>query len=392
MEYKMRKACNQNKAISHQMISATIIDIFDEELHAKRVLSLANAVQGVIQSTSLAIHAIGHGLSVAQGTTSKHAIKQVDRLLSNASIDVWSFQANWIPYLIGARKEIMLAMDWTDFALDDQTTLSIQMLTSHGRSTPLLWKTYRKSTLRDHQRQYENELLEHLKNHVPPDVKVTIVADRGFASELVYESIISRGFDYIIRFKGSTHVESDNGITKKAKEWLTENGKARTLRNAKLTEKKILVNTIICYREKEMKGDWCIASSKEKLYASDIICYYAKRWSIECSFRDLKDDRFGFGLENVRTRACDRRDRLLLLGAIAVVLLTLLGATGEAIGFDRQLFASSVKKRQLSLIRQGLLWYCKIPYMKEETLTPLITSFAKIVQEQGIFNEIFFVV
>jgi hypothetical protein len=122
----------QNPVITHNMISNTITNIFDEELHAKRVLSLANAVQGVLQSASLAIHAIGHGLSVAQGTTSKHAIKQVDRLLSNEKIDVWNFQAKWIPYSIGARKEIILVMDWTDFALDDQITLSIQMLTTHA--------------------------------------------------------------------------------------------------------------------------------------------------------------------------------------------------------------------------------------------------------------------
>jgi transposase len=382
---------SQNPVITHDMISNTITNIFNEELHAKRVLSLSNAVQGVVQSASLAIHAIGHGLSVAQGTTSKHAIKQVDRLLSNAKIDVWEFQANWIVYSIGERKEIILAMDWTDFALDDQTTLSIQMLTTHGRSTPLLWKTYRKSTLRDHQRQYENELLDHLKKHVPCDVKVTIVADRGFASEMVYESIISRGFDYIIRFKGWTYVESNSGTNKKAKEWLKANGRARMLRDAKLTEKKIPVNTIVCYREEGMKNDWCIASSRKEISAGEIILYYSKRWSIECSFRDLKDDRFGFGLENVRTRACDRRDRLLLLGAIAVALLTLLGAAGEAIGFDRQLYASTAKKRQLSLIRQGLLWYSKISNMKEERLLPLMNSFAKIIKEQGIFNEIFFV-
>lgn len=381
----------QNPVITHSMISNTITNIFDEELHAKRVLSLANAVQGVLQSASLAIHAIGHGLSVAQGTTSKHAIKQVDRLLSNDKIDVWNFQANWIPYSIGARKEIMLAMDWTDFALDDQITLSIQMLTTHGRSTPLLWKTYRKSTLRDHQRQYENELLDHLKVHIPNDVKVTIIADRGFASEIVYDSIISRGFDYIIRFKGWTHVESNSGINKKAKEWLKANGKARTLRNAKLTEKKIPVNSIICYREKGMKNDWCIASSRKEISSSEIIKYYSKRWSIECSFRDLKDDRFGFGLENVRTRACDRRDRLLLLGAMAVALLTLLGAAGEAIGYDRYLYSSTAKKRQLSLIRQGLHWYSAIPNMKEERLIPLINSFVKIIQEQVIFNALFFV-
>lgn len=86
----------KNPVITHNMISNTIINIFNERLHVRRVLSLSNAVQGVLKSASLAIHAIGHGLSVAQGATSKHTIKQVDRLLSNTKIDVWDFQACWI--------------------------------------------------------------------------------------------------------------------------------------------------------------------------------------------------------------------------------------------------------------------------------------------------------
>lgn len=166
---------------------------------------------------------------------------------------------------------------------------------------------------------------------LPNDVRVTVIADRGFASEAVYEAILSYGFDYVIRFKGITYVEDCNGVTKKAKEWLSASGQARTLRDAKLTDKKIPVNTITCYREKGMKSDWCLASSLKQAAGNTLIKFYAKRWSIECSFRDLKNDRYGFGLENVRTRACDLRDKLLMLGAIAVFLLTPLGAAGESI-------------------------------------------------------------
>jgi hypothetical protein len=48
-----------------------------------RVLSLANGVVGVMRAASLGIHAIGPGLADAQDLDPKHAIKQVDRLLSN---------------------------------------------------------------------------------------------------------------------------------------------------------------------------------------------------------------------------------------------------------------------------------------------------------------------
>jgi len=37
---------------------------------------------------------------------------------------------------------------------------------------------------------------------------------------------------------------------------------------------------------------------------------YGKRWSIECTFRDTKDLRFGMGMGSVRVSTPDRRDRL----------------------------------------------------------------------------------
>ena len=72
-------------------IADFIDNLYDGDLHAKRVLSLANATLGVLVSASLAVHAIGQGLAQALGKLSKHGVKQVDRLLSNQGIDVWEF-------------------------------------------------------------------------------------------------------------------------------------------------------------------------------------------------------------------------------------------------------------------------------------------------------------
>ena len=54
------------------------------------------------------------------------------------------------------------------------------MLTGHGRATPLMWRTVRSSTLKGQMKRYEKELLERLREVVPSQVKVTVVADRGF--------------------------------------------------------------------------------------------------------------------------------------------------------------------------------------------------------------------
>ena len=155
--------------------------LYDGDRHAKRVLSLANATLGVLTSASLAIHAVGRGFAQAMGTLTKHGVKQVDRLLSNQGVNVWTFFAYWTPYIVGTRTEVVVALDWTSFAADEQETILLSMLTGHGRATPLLWKTVASSTLKGNQRRYEYEVLCRLREVLPDGVKVTVVADRGFA-------------------------------------------------------------------------------------------------------------------------------------------------------------------------------------------------------------------
>ena len=46
-----------------------------EDLHAKRVLSLGNAVVGTLTGAALAIHAIGLGLAKVGKHKPKHAVK-----------------------------------------------------------------------------------------------------------------------------------------------------------------------------------------------------------------------------------------------------------------------------------------------------------------------------
>lgn len=145
--------------LNHNIILNHIDDIFGQDMHAKRVLSLANPTHGVIESGSLAIHAIGNGLSVASGIERKHAVKQVDRLLTNTKLNVWNLFDDWVPYVVAERTEIVVSMDWTEFDTDDHSTLVISLQTSHGRNTPLLWKTHQKSLLKVQRNAHEKELL-----------------------------------------------------------------------------------------------------------------------------------------------------------------------------------------------------------------------------------------
>lgn len=58
--------------------------IYGPDLHAKRVDASASATLGVMTGASLAV--IGQALAQARGLVTMHAVKQVDRLMSNGGI------------------------------------------------------------------------------------------------------------------------------------------------------------------------------------------------------------------------------------------------------------------------------------------------------------------
>ena len=116
---------------------------------------------------------------------------------------------------------------------------------------------------------------------------------------------------------------------------------------------------------------------------------YAKRWGVECQFRDSKDLRYGMGMGEVRVSTPARRDRLWLINAFAVALLTLLGAAGEALGFDRLLKSNTTQRRTHSLLRQGIMLYQLIPTMPEHRLVPLVEKFADMLTAHPVFVEMF---
>jgi hypothetical protein len=357
-----------------------------EDVHAKRVESLANATLGVMTGASLAVAAIGHGLALARGGLTKHAIKQVDRMLSNPGIDVDAVLARWVSYVVGPRPEIAVAMDWTDFDADGHSTIMLSLLTRHGRATPLLWLTVNKSELKTRRNTYEYQALVRLAEALPANVKVTIVADRGFGDQKLYRVLTEElHFDYVIRFRGNIQVTAADGETRSAADWVGPHGRARILRGARVTAEGCPVGAVVCVQAKDMKQPWCLAASAADATAKSLIGLYGKRWGIESAFRDTKDLRYGLGMSTVHVSTPERRDRLWLLNAFAIALLTLLGAAGEALGYDRHLKSNTAKHRTHSLFRQGCMLYDLIVNMPETRLRPLIEHYAKLLREQTVF-------
>lgn len=364
-------------------------EIIGEQMHAKRVDSVADGVTGALEASSMSIAAIGTGLAVNAGLNPKHSIKQYDRLLSNDRFDLGTTFPAWVRYVVAERSSIVVAMDWTEFDRDDQSTLSISLLTKHGRATPLVWRTVLKSELKDQRNALEDALVHQLLGCLPVGVKVTLVADRGFGDQAFYEFLAANRVDFVIRFRADILVTSAKGETKAASGWLTPSGRAKMLRQAAVTGDKTSVGAVVVVHDKSMKEPWCLATSLADAKSRELINLYARRFKIEETFRDQKDPRFGFGLSQVRIGRPLRRDRALFVCALAHALLTLLGAAGERVGLDRTLKANTVKRRVHSLFKQGLFWYAALPQMPAGRRKKLMRAFDQIVKEHKVFRDAF---
>lgn len=351
-----------------------------EDVHAARIDSMARYSTAIMRCVRASVSAIGAAYAEMEELKPKHGVKQVDRFLSNKGFDVAAMTPDWVRFVLGGRPEVNVALDWTEFDDDDHATLCAYVVTTHGRATPLIWQTVKKSELKDHRTGHEHALIERLHAAVPPDVRITVLADRGFGDQALYLLLSTLGWDYVIRFRGIILVEHD-GEQRPAADWLLPTGRARKLAGVRVTADRTEIGAVVVVHDKRMKEPWILATSLSTQTAAAIVKLYGRRFTIEETFRDQKDLRFGLGLRATHIRSAARRDRFLFLLAIAQALLTLLGAASERSGLDAYLRVNTVKRRTHSLFRQGTYWYRCIPTMRDEWFDRLMTAYVDVLQE-----------
>lgn len=324
-------------------------------LHGKQALSLGNAVCGALHSVRLSISDIGRAYAIAANIYPRHGIKQVDRIVGNCKIDMMEAAGEFVRMLVGARKAINVSLDWTEYDGTDQSRIAVNLITRHGRATPLLWITVTKSKLANRRSAYERRVLKKLKACLAEDVHVEVIADRGFCSTELFRFIHEQlRWDYTIRIRSGLIVyEQKYPYGRKIQHMrLVRGARPRKLAGARLTESKYEPASLVLVWDKGMKEPWYLVSSRNWA-PEQIVKTYARRFTCEEQFRDEKDVRYGAGSKQIRVSTNKRRDMLTLIHAIATVILTVIGEAGERLGYDRRLRANTVKRRTHSLYAQG---------------------------------------
>ena len=130
-------------------------------------------------------------------------------------------------------------MDWTVFAKDLHMTLTLRLVTKHGRATPLLWQSVNSIGLKGHKNDYVFALFKRLRQIVPADTKVIVLGDREFGVLNNMKRLKEEhGFDYILRIKRNfTVFDAAKTKGKHACKWL-RNGEVTTIENGYITFQK----------------------------------------------------------------------------------------------------------------------------------------------------------
>lgn len=322
------------------------------EIHICRLNAVNNAVDSLLHGGKLTVTSIGRN---KQGSAKvKHKIKSIDRLLSNGKLhsENLRIQNAAAQLIIGARNKLRILIDWSVTTSDDFHVLRAS-LDCKGRSLTLYEEVYAKKYQGSHVAHIE--FLKHLKEIIRPEKDVIIITDAGFRADF-FGLVKSHGWNFLGRVRTDMYCSFNGG---KNWQWIEDLYKQATyapkyLGKALLTKAHNLECHLFIYKEKKKirkqlrktnqgkmeqvykkshTDPWLLATSLpniNKRTPKEVVNDYRKRMKIEHDFRDMKDQKWGLGLNLSRTTGRDRLQNLLLLAMLALYVLYLIGLAAEA--------------------------------------------------------------
>jgi len=320
--------------------------------NSKQVTNWIWIVVGILQSESCHLSQIANNLPMKSKATSR--VTLLRRWLMNSHVKVWSFYKRVLEHVFAHWTSVsaIIILDGVMLFGDRWQVFRVSLL--HGnRAVPLAWTvvegkglvkvTKLKSMLEKVQR--------FLKKHVK---EVLFLADAGFRDWDWAELCTKLGWDYGIRVACNTHLTLPNGTMNRL-DRLVPAYQNRYFQNALLTkEAKWQANVSVTWTTDKDGKPEMVAVMTNQIACRARLREYAKRMSIEQSFRDDKSG--GFDLEHTRLQHAERVNRLLLATAIATLWCHELGEFVLKHGEEFRRLVDPSFQRTLSLFQLGLRW------------------------------------
>lgn len=338
-------------------------------IHKKRLASLFDIVETAMQTQYVTLTGLGRRLSST--IKIKHKIKKVDRLLGNKHLQQERIEIykQLSRRLIGKRKNPHIIVDWSPLAEGSYYYLLRASLASKGRAITIYEECYPDS--KNANAKVHEAFLETLKTILPIHCQPILITDAGFRNSW-FNMVEKHHWHWIGRVRHNTFYQVVNtpnwqritSLHVKATGKAKELGRVRLARANPLTcyfylykkeakdrKKKTLLGEV-CRQSTSLKcakrgrEPWLIASSMNSP-ANTIIKLYGKRTQIENSFRDTKNQRVGFSLNDTGTRNIERLNILLLIVYIASIGLWFVGQCAKENKRHYQFQANTIKHRDV---------------------------------------------
>jgi Transposase DDE domain len=350
----------------HRKLSVACPDV-----HANRLEALMASVTSTITGHQLTVTALGRNLKTHSKTDTKHDIKRMDRLVGNPHLHAERnvFYQYLLTQLVGQQKHPILMADWSPVPGNELFQLHRLSIPMGGRTLTVYEQCFEEKLLNN--TQVHNTFLDEVEALLPEGCQPIILSDAIYKTPW-FEAIEAKGWYWVGRVRGNVQIAVDgkpftgcNTVMKQA------TGEARGLGQvlyskktkfpcqgvlyrgkAKGTHKKkkrggVSKDTKSLYYAEKAKEAWLLISHLPEGYNTPkkVVKLYRKRMQIEEGFRDTKNQQYGIGLAQAKSKSTERYNNLLLIAALALFLLWCIGQTAVQQKYHHRLQANTVRHK-----------------------------------------------
>ncbi len=316
----------------------------------RRLNTLAWAITGLCLTHTVRLGAWAQVLpSPAQSAASRE--RRFSRWLHNRAIHP---QEWYLPVVQAA------LMDWPAqtrlyVALDTTALTPFVLIRAslvyRGRAIPLAWRAVRHRSTQVGFEAYQ-PILDQVRALMPPDMLITLLADRGFVHEQLLHYLRKLQWHFRLRLTGKTLVHLEAGTVSAVKDFCPPAGEKRFFHEVALLGAGVgPVHLALACLLEQPDDPWFVVSDEP----TDVrtLDEYGLRFDIEESFLDEKSGGSQIHLSELATP--EALERLLLIVAIATVHWTSTGVSVVQAGKWR--WVDAHWGRGLSYLKIGWRWH-----------------------------------
>jgi hypothetical protein len=354
---------------------AWVVSVCAISLRLSQAKTLGILVASAMRVERISLANIGRSM---QGMV-KHQIKRCWRFCANDRIETADAMRGVLKRVLKKRKKkLLISFDWTDIKAFQTLVASIVF---KGRSIPICWASCKKHVYDGHRSRnaFEQSLLLVMRSMIPAQVKVILLADRGFGRTELARFCQTHGFSYVIRIQPNVHVRCAS-FTGKLIDYPVHKGICKLLRSVAYRSHHAVTQNIVIRWKRGLpaKRDECWFLMTDLGGGPACLSQlYGRRMTIEELFRDQKNKRNGWSLRDTKITRPQRLDRLLLILAIAYLLLCGIGLI--AIQTCRTGEWSSSTRNDCSVFTIGRIMLLRLPI----PITTAIRAIIAATEEAG---------